>query len=169
MTGHALADAETATLTHTVTGGNYGMVTATLDVAVMNAPMTISSGSAPAFLSPRLPAQTYREWQQVRVPLPAAIIGTAPFTYTLTPALPAGLRYDGATPQVVKVGTFRAPVQFRRVSGAEVLSQSEFEIPLRRLAPRAGAPTRVRVTEADSAAPVPPVETALQAAAAAWT
>ena len=32
-------------------------------------------------------------------------------------------------------GTFRVPVQFRRVSGAEVLSRSEFEIPQRRARP----------------------------------
>ncbi len=76
-------------------------------------------------------------------------------------------RAHAATPQAMKVGAFRAPVQFRRVSGAEVLSQSEFELPLRQ--PAADAPTPVGVTEADPAAPIPPVETAPQAAAAAWT
>ncbi len=78
-------------------------------------------------------------------------------------------RAHAATPQAMKVGTFRAPVQFRRVSGAEVLSQSEFELPLRQPAPATDAPTPVGVTEADPAAPTPPVETAPQAAAAAWT
>ncbi len=78
-------------------------------------------------------------------------------------------RAHAATPQALKVGAFRAPVQFRRVSGAEVLSQSEFELPLRQPAPATDAPTPVGVTEADPAAPVPPVEPAPQAAAAAWT
>lgn len=43
-----------------------------------------------------------------------------------------------ATPQAL--GTWRMPVQFRRVSGADVLVQSAFEIPLRRPAPNPGTP-----------------------------
>ena len=61
------------------------------------------------------------------------------------------------------LGTFRAPVQFRRVSEVEVLTQREFEIPLSWAAanPRAA----VCVAEAGSALPV---ETAPQAEVAAW-
>ena len=60
-------------------------------------------------------------------------------------------RTHAATPQTMTLGTLRAPVRLRRLSGAEVLAQSEFEIPLSR------------------AAAVQPGETAAQAAAAAWT
>ena len=55
-----------------------------------------------------------------------------------------------------QAGRFRAPVQFRRVSGAEVLSQSQFEIPLSRI-----------VSGADPAAPGQPGETVAQAEAVA--
>ena len=43
-------------------------------------------------------------------------------------------RAPAATPQALQVGRFRTPVQFRRVSGAEVLAQIAFEIPLCRAA-----------------------------------
>ncbi len=56
----------------------------------------------------------------------------------------------------MNVGTLRAPVRFRRLSGAEVLAQSEFQIPLSQAA-------------ADPGAPAQPGETTAQAAAAAWT
>ena len=64
-------------------------------------------------------------------------------------------RAHAATPQALQVGTFRAPVQFRRVSGTEVLAQSAFEMPLRRAA--------------NVADPGAPGEPAAQADAAAWT
>lgn len=51
-------------------------------------------------------------------------------------------------------------VQFRRVSGAEVLSQSEFELPLSHPATSAEPRTSVSMTEAGPPAPVPPVEPA---------
>ena len=73
-------------------------------------------------------------------------------------------RAHAATPQAVQVGAFRAPVQFRRVSGAEVLSQSAFELPLSRPAPLAVA----SATEGTPAAG-PPIDPAAQAAAATWT
>ncbi len=73
-------------------------------------------------------------------------------------------RAHAATPQAVAMGTFRAPVQFRRVSGREVLSQSAFEMPLSRPAPRAVA----SATEGTPAAG-PPIDPAAQAAAATWT
>ena len=73
-------------------------------------------------------------------------------------------RAHAATPQAVQVGALRAPVQFRRVSGAEVLSQSQFELPLSRPAPLAVA----SATEGTPAAG-PPIEPAAQAGAAAWT
>ena len=76
-------------------------------------------------------------------------------------------RAHAATPQALKVGTFRAPVQFRRVSGAEVLSQSAFELPLSRTV--ADSPAAVRMAKADPTVPMQPGETAPQAAAAAWT
>ena len=71
-------------------------------------------------------------------------------------------RAHAATPQAVQVGAFRAPVQFRRVSGADVLSQSAFELPLSRPAPLAVA----SATEGTPAAG-PPMDPAAQAAA--WT
>ena len=75
-------------------------------------------------------------------------------------------RAHAATPQALTMGSFRAPVRFRRVSGAEVLSQSAFEIPLSRPTPSSEAPTTVGMTDAD---PATPVETAAQTEAAAWT
>ncbi len=73
-------------------------------------------------------------------------------------------RAHAATPQAVQVGALRAPVQFRRVSGAEVLAQSAFELPLSRPAPHAVA----SATEGTPAAG-PPIDPAAQAGAAAWT
>ncbi len=73
-------------------------------------------------------------------------------------------RAHAATPQAVQVGALRAPVQFRRVSGREVLSQSAFELPLSRPAPLAVA----SATEGTPAAG-PPSDPAAQAGAAAWT
>ena len=78
-------------------------------------------------------------------------------------------RAHAAAPQAVQVGAFRAPVQFRRVSGAEVLSQSEFELPLSGPASPADPPPAASVAEADPAATDPMVEPAAQAAAATWT
>ena len=78
-------------------------------------------------------------------------------------------RAHAATPQAVQVGAFRAPVQFRRVSGAEVLSQSEFEVPLSGPTSPADPPPAASVAEADPAATDPLVEPAAQAAAATWT
>ncbi len=78
-------------------------------------------------------------------------------------------RAHAATPQAVQVGALRAPVQFRRVSGAEVLSQSEFELPLSGPAsPEAPSPA-ASVAEVEPAATDPMVEPAAQAAAATWT
>ena len=71
-------------------------------------------------------------------------------------------RAHAATPQAVQIGAFQAPVQFRRVSGVEVLAQSEFELPLNQPAPLAIA------TEGTPAAE-PPIEPAAQVGAAAWT
>ncbi len=78
-------------------------------------------------------------------------------------------RVHAATPQAVQVGALQAPVQFRRVSGAEVLSQSEFELPLSGPASPADPPPAASVAEADPAATDPLVEPAAQAAAATWT
>ena len=78
-------------------------------------------------------------------------------------------RAHAATPQAVQVGALQAPVQFRRVSGAEVLSQSEFELPLSGPASPADPPPAASVAEADPAATDPMVEPAAQAAAATWT
>ena len=78
-------------------------------------------------------------------------------------------RAHAATPQAVQVGALRAPVQFRRVSGAEVLSQSEFELPLSGPASPADPPPAASVAEAEPAATDPLVEPAAQAAAATWT
>lgn len=41
-------------------------------------------------------------------------------------------RVHAATPEAFAARTWRIPVQFRRVSGAELMSQSAFEIPLSR-------------------------------------
>ncbi len=78
-------------------------------------------------------------------------------------------RAHAATPQAVQVGAFRAPIQFRRVSGAEVLSQSAFELPLSGPASPADPPPAASVAEAGPAATDPLVEPAAQAAAATWT
>ena len=78
-------------------------------------------------------------------------------------------RAHAATPQAMTLGTFRAPVQFRRMSGAEVLSQSQFEIPLNRPTPGTEAPVPINMTKAGPTEPVQPAETAPQAEAAAWT
>ena len=99
---------------------------------------------------------------------PARAAGPIPFPF------PPGLvqvgfdRAHAATPQAMKAGTLRAPVRFRLVSGAEVLSQIAFELPLSRPTPGAAAGP-VTMTAADPGAPVQPVETAPQAEAAAWT
>ena len=78
-------------------------------------------------------------------------------------------RAHAATPQAVQVGALRAPVQFRRVSGAEVLSQSAFELPLSGPTSPADPPPAASVAEAEPAATDPLVEPAAQAAAATWT
>ena len=78
-------------------------------------------------------------------------------------------RAHAAAPQAVQVGAFRAPVQFRRVSGEEVLSQSEFELPLSGPTSPADPPPAASVAEADPAATDPMMEPAAQAAAATWT
>ena len=74
-------------------------------------------------------------------------------------------RAYAATPQAVQVGAFRAPVHFRQVSGAEVLSQSEFEVPLSRPALPEESPPAASMAEAGPAAAGPAVEPAAQAGA----
>ena len=61
-------------------------------------------------------------------------------------------RVHATTPQAVQISAFRAQVQFRRVSGADVLSQSEFELPLSRPAPLNVASAAERTPEAGAAA-----------------
>ena len=78
-------------------------------------------------------------------------------------------RAHAATPQAMTLGTFHAPVQFRRVSGAEVLSQSQFEIPLSRPTPGTEALVPINMMKADPTEPVQLAETAPQAEAAAGT
>ena len=78
-------------------------------------------------------------------------------------------RAHAATPQAVQVGALRAPVQFRRVSGAEVLSQSEFEVPLSGPALPEAPSAAASLADAEPAAAEPPMEPAAQAAAATWT
>ena len=76
------------------------------------------------------------------------------------------------TPHALQAGTWRAPVQFRRVSGADVLAQSAFDLPLCRPAQESSAPTPINVTdraEPEPAALARPVETRAQAEAAVWT
>ena len=103
QTAHALWDGDedraTARLEHGATGEDYGAGTTSLEVVVTDTPMTITPGSPvlPAIVPSSL---TFRERQRVRVQLPAATQGDAPLTYTLTPALPAGLAYD-ATRRIV--------------------------------------------------------------------
>ena len=79
-------------------------------------------------------------------------------------------RAHAATPAAA-AWTLRAPVGFRRVSGAEVMSQSAFEIPLRGSAPAADRPTpdAPRGPEGAAEEASAPVDTAAQAGAAAWT
>ena len=73
-------------------------------------------------------------------------------------------RVHTATQQAVQVGAFRAPVQFLRVSGAEVLAQSAFELPLSR-----PALTDVASTAESTSAAGPLIEPAAQGRVAAWT
>ena len=79
-------------------------------------------------------------------------------------------RAHAATPEAA-AWTLRAPVGFRRVSGAEVMSESAFEIPLRRPTPAADPPTPDAPREPEGVAETAsaPVDTAAQAEAAAWT
>ncbi len=108
VTVHALTDTnannESVTLTHTATGGDYGTVTKTLTMAVTDTttmPVDPPGDVMPAFAAATLPAQTYKTRQQVRLQLPAATTGDPPLTYTLTPALPARLTYDGAKRRIM--------------------------------------------------------------------
>ena len=123
------------------------------------------AGAASAFPLPSL-----RQAQgpgEGRVPRGGSGAGEAPFGSGARPGLAGygdGLgqrafdRAHAATPQALQVGRFRTPVQFRRVSGTEVLAQSAFEMPLRRAA-----------SGADPGVPGQPGAPAAQAAAAAWT
>ena len=63
----------------------------------------------------------------------------------------------------------RAPVQFRRVSGAEVLSQSEFEMPLSQPTSPEEPPPAASKAEAAPAVAVSAGEQAAHEDAAAWT
>lgn len=97
---------ETATLTHTAPGADYNGVTEALSVDVTDTtpaadPAPPGPDVAPTFAAATLPAQEYKARQRVRVQLPAATDGNPPLTYTLVPALPAGLTYDGSTRRIV--------------------------------------------------------------------
>ncbi len=128
VTVHALTDTnannESVTLTHTATGGDYGTVTKTLTMAVTDTttmPVDPPGDVTPAFAAATLPAQTYKTRQQVRLQLPAATTGDPPLTYTLTPALPARLTYDGAKRRIMGAAqaTMAATVYTHTVTDAD--------------------------------------------------
>ena len=113
VTVHAAPDADTldeaATLTHTATGADYGGVTQALTVDVTDTTPLANPAPGPdvtpTFAAATLPAQEYKARQRVRVQLPAATDGNPPLTYTLAPALPAGLTYDGPTRRILGAAT----------------------------------------------------------------
>ena len=59
--------------------------------------LLISSSAAQTLTLPEISDQAYTEVHQVNVVLPAASGGTSPYTYILTPALPAGLSFTAST------------------------------------------------------------------------
>ena len=96
----------TVTLTHDPGGAEYAAladVSLTFTVTDTTPPADPTPGPdvMAAFAAPSFPDQTYKARQEVRVQLPAASAGNPPLTYTLTPTLPARLRYDGTTRRIV--------------------------------------------------------------------
>ena len=77
-------------------------------------------------------------------------------------------RAHAATPEVFAAGMWRMPVQFRRVSGAELMSQSEFEIPLSRET-LPDAPSEPEGVSEEPGSALAAVDTTARAEAAAWT
>ena len=91
------ARAET-THTYTATDGDGDAATLTFD-------LTVNADTAPA-LSSTVSNQSYR--QNVQIPtltLPAATGGNGALTYSLTPALPAGLTFSASTRRVTGIPT----------------------------------------------------------------
>ena len=58
---------------------------------------TVEANTAPDFTGKSVEAQTYTQGSAVSVSLPASATGNAPLTYSLSPALPAGLSFDAST------------------------------------------------------------------------
>ena len=79
------------TYTYTVTDADGRAVTLTFTLAVQ------SADRQPEFGRATIAHQRYEQNKPVREVLPAATNGNAPLTYTLTPALPAGLAFDAGT------------------------------------------------------------------------
>ena len=71
------------------------------DTAELTFTIQIVSSSKPAFVNVMIEAQTYVEnVTDVMLTLPEAMGGDAPLTYSLTPALPAGLDFDAGTRKI---------------------------------------------------------------------
>ena len=88
----------TATM-YTYTASDSDANNAADDTATLTFTVTVelTVDTAPTFGGATAPAQTYVVNQLITpVTLPAATGGNAPYTYTLTPALPGGLTFDAA-------------------------------------------------------------------------
>ena len=71
------------------------------DTAELTFTIQIVSSSTPAFVNVMIEAQTYVEnVTDVMLTLPEATGGDAPLTYSLTPALPAGLEFDAMSREI---------------------------------------------------------------------
>ena len=77
-------------------GTNFALLTLTALLLIL-APKSAIAQTTPTFGTTTMPDTTYTVNTAVSDTLPVATGGTGTLTYTLTPALPAGLTYNAAT------------------------------------------------------------------------
>ena len=93
------------TTAYTYTASDADANTEFSDVATLTFTIAVAEDVVPSFGGASIAAQEYITGTEINVPLPSAAGGNGALAYTLTPTLPAGLRFDGSTDPPTLGGT----------------------------------------------------------------
>ena len=93
------------TTAYTYTASDADANTEFSDVATLAFTIAVAEDVVPSFGGASIAAQEYITGTEINVPLPSAVGGNGALAYTLTPALPAGLTFDGSTDPPTLGGT----------------------------------------------------------------
>ncbi len=106
ITGRPSAVAASMMFTYTAADGDDNMAADDLATLTFTITVTAAPDTAPTFGGAMVPAQSYTQGTEITsLTLPVVTGGNGAITYTLTPALPTGLNFNGTTRPPTITGT----------------------------------------------------------------